>query len=140
MQIISSSTTDLPQISREILNRIEGVNCIIFDGEMGAGKTTLIKALCAEMGIVDQVNSPTFSLVNEYEKPSGEPVYHFDFYRLEDPVEALDFGVEEYFDSGHLCLLEWAERIEEYLPESGLIVRIGLKLSERTYTISTFGR
>ena len=88
---------------------------IRIDGPMGAGKTTLISALCKHLCIEDTINSPSFSLVNCYKGKNG-PVYHFDFYRLENSNEALDFGVEEYFESGALCFLEWAEKIEKHLP------------------------
>lgn len=87
-----------------------------FDGAMGAGKTTFIKQICQQLGVLDRVQSPTFSLVNEYETAEGETVYHFDFYRLESPQEALAIGATEYFDSGSLCLIEWPERVEALLP------------------------
>lgn len=92
-------------------------NVIRIDGAMGAGKTTLISEICKKMGVLEATSSPTFSLVNNYQGEK-EPIYHFDFYRLENPNEAIDFGVEEYFESGHLCLLEWAEIISEHLPLS----------------------
>jgi len=90
---------------------------IRIDGAMGAGKTTLISEICKKMGVLEATSSPTFSLVNNYQGKK-KPIYHFDFYRLENPNEAIDFGVEEYFESGHLCLLEWAEIISEHLPLS----------------------
>ena len=90
---------------------------IRIDGAMVAGKTTLISEICKKMGVLEATSSPTFSLVNNYQGKK-EPIYHFDFYRLENPNEAIDFGVEEYFESGHLCLLEWAEIISEHLPLS----------------------
>ena len=92
-------------------------NVIRIDGAMGAGKTTLISEICKKMGVLEATSSPTFSLVNNYQGKK-EPIYHFDFYRLENPNEAIDFGVEEYFESGYLCLLEWAEIISEHLPLS----------------------
>ena len=90
---------------------------IRIDGAMGAGKTTLISEICKKMGVLEATSSPTFSLVNKYQGKK-EPIYHFDFYRLQYPNEAIDFGVEEYFESGCLCLLEWAEIISEHLPLS----------------------
>ena len=90
---------------------------IRIDGAMGAGKTTLISEICKKMGVLEATSSPTFSLVNNYQGKK-KPIYHFDFYRLENPNEAIDFGVEEYFESGHLCLLEWAEIISEHIPLS----------------------
>ena len=90
-------------------------NVVRIDGVMGAGKTTLIAQLCKKLGVKDEINSPTFSLVNTYSGCKG-PIYHFDFYRLNDSDEALDIGIEEYFESGNLCLLEWAEKITPHLP------------------------
>ena len=90
---------------------------IRIDGAMGAGKTTLISEICKKMGVLEVTSSPTFSLVNNYQGKK-EPIYHFDFYRLKNPNEAIDFGVEEYFESGYLCLLEWAGIISEHLPLS----------------------
>ena len=93
-----------------------GSQVVLVYGEMGAGKTTLIKAICHTLGVTDEVSSPTFALVNEYQSGSGEPIYHFDLYRLTAEEEALDFGVDEYLDSGHLCLVEWPEKIVNFLP------------------------
>ena len=103
---------------------------IAFQGDMGAGKTTLIRGICEQLGIADTVTSPTFALVNQYALPSGEPVYHFDFYRIDRIEEAYDFGYEEYFYSGHLCLIEWPERITELLPEETFTVRIEITVDE----------
>ena len=96
----------------------------VFQGEMGAGKTTLIKALAHAFSISDQVSSPTFGIVNHYENPDQEQFYHFDFYRLEDPTEALDIGIEEYFYSGNYCWLEWAEKIAQFLPDGFFLIKI----------------
>ena len=100
---------------REILPHSHKV--LLFQGAMGAGKTTLIKALCQKLGVSDRVSSPTFSLVNEYQALEGK-VFHFDLYRIEEEYEALDFGIEEYWDSGAWCFVEWAERIPSLLPSS----------------------
>ncbi len=96
----------------------------LFDGEMGAGKTTLIKALCRALGVVSTVQSPTFSIVNEYTTHEGHSVYHFDCYRLRNEAEALDIGIEEYFDSGAYCFVEWPERIASLWPMTYYQVRI----------------
>ena len=95
-----------------------------FFGKMGVGKTTLIKEICAALGVEDNVCSPTFAIVNEYSDREGEPVYHFDFYRLKSVAEAYDIGYEEYFYSGCYCFTEWTEKIEELLPERYVRVEI----------------
>ncbi len=95
-----------------------------FFGKMGVGKTTLIKELCRVLGVEDNVCSPTFAIVNEYSDREGEPVYHFDFYRLKSVAEAYDIGYEEYFYSGHYCFTEWTEKVEELLPERYVRVEI----------------
>jgi len=108
----------------------------VFQGQMGAGKTTLIKALAAEMGVIDQVSSPTFGIVNEYEAAGSTKIFHFDFYRLDDPTEALDIGIEEYFYGGEYCWIEWAEKIAQFLPDEFLLIRIHSDSSNtRTITI-----
>ncbi len=108
----------------------------IFKGEMGAGKTTLIKALAEVFHIQDQISSPTFGIVNEYQNDNGDEFYHFDFYRLDDPTEALDIGIEEYFYSQNYCWLEWAEKIAEFLPDHYFLVTIEiLSATERKITL-----
>ena len=101
-----------------------GQTIVAFEGEMGAGKTTLIRALCAALGVEDDVSSPTFALVNEYRDGRGQPVYHFDFYRLDSAEEAARLGAAEYFDSGYLCLVEWPARVAELLPPQRLLVEL----------------
>ena len=108
---------DLPEAAEQLLQMLRPEAVVAFYGEMGAGKTTLIRELCAQLGVEDNVNSPTFSIVNEYRTPAGETIYHFDFYRIDKPEEALDFGCEEYLYSGNCCLIEWPERVENLLPE-----------------------
>jgi tRNA threonylcarbamoyladenosine biosynthesis protein TsaE len=93
-----------------------------FHGEMGAGKTTFIKAVCQQMGVAENITSPTFALVNEYRLPGEGFIYHFDCYRLKNSAEAYDFGAEEYFYSGHYCFIEWPERIEPLLPDDAVWV------------------
>lgn len=108
----------------------------IFRGEMGAGKTTLIKSLAKAFQVADSVSSPTFGIVNEYQTQAKGLIYHFDFYRLDDPMEALDIGIEEYFYSGNYCWLEWAEKITPFLPEQ--FFHIELALASETGRILTF--
>lgn len=103
-----------------------------FFGKMGVGKTTLIKELCAVLGVKDNVCSPTFAIVNEYSDRDDEPVYHFDFYRLKSVAEAYDIGYEEYFYSGCYCFTEWTEKVEELLPEHYVRVEIEEKDGVRT--------
>ena len=107
-----------------------GCPVVAFEGEMGAGKTTLIRALCAELGVADEVSSPTFALVNEYRGGRGQPLYHFDFYRLDSEEEAARLGLAEYFDSGYLCLVEWPSRVAGLLPAPHLLVELVVTGSE----------
>jgi tRNA threonylcarbamoyladenosine biosynthesis protein TsaE len=121
--------------ARQIIAFAEGEKIWVFQGQMGAGKTTVVKALSKEMGGLDQVSSPTFGIVNEYDTSSGIKIYHFDFYRLDDPTEALDIGIEEYFYSGDYCWIEWAENIAQFLPKEFLLIRI-MPDSEQSRTIT----
>ena len=97
---------------------------VLFNGLMGAGKTTFIKSLCKQLGVEDVTSSPTFSLVNEYEMPDGKRIYHFDLYRINSEIEALDMGIEEYLYSGNWCFIEWPEKIPNLLPENVTTVTI----------------
>ena len=117
---------DLPATAAQLQAAIAESGCTVvaFEGEMGAGKTTLIRALAATLGISDDVSSPTFALVNEYRDGQGKPVYHFDFYRIESLDEAERMGAAEYLDSGYLCLVEWPARVAALLPAPRLEVRI----------------
>jgi len=115
---------DLHRAAKVFLDKIGDNKIIALYGSMGAGKTTFVTALCDILGVKDVVNSPTFTIVNEYQTDKGEPVFHFDFYRINRLSEAEDIGLYEYFDSGALCLIEWPELIEELLPEETLKVNI----------------
>jgi tRNA threonylcarbamoyladenosine biosynthesis protein TsaE len=125
MDLNITSIADLPGAASSILSFAGTNKLFLFYGEMGAGKTTLIKSLCALLGVKDNVTSPTFSIVNEYQSPEA-PVYHFDFYRLKNQDEALDMGYEDYFYSGNYCFIEWPEKIAGLLPQQYTGVRIHL--------------
>lgn len=113
--------------ARQFLKEIGNRSLVAFYAPMGAGKTTFTTAICKALGVrEDAVSSPTFAIVNEYRAASGEPVYHFDFYRITKETEALDIGLYEYLDSGSLCLMEWPENIESLLPEETLNVSISV--------------
>ena len=116
---------DLGRAAETFLREIGAHRLIAFHAPMGAGKTTFTTAVCKRLGVSeDAVSSPTFAIVNEYRTGSGEPMYHFDFYRIERLEEAYDIGLYDYLDSGSLCLMEWPENIEELLPEQTLKVHI----------------
>ncbi len=126
-KILIRSLSDLDSAAEEFLRKTEGRNLVAFYAPMGAGKTTFITAICRALGVRDDaVASPTFAIVNEYQAASGEPVYHFDFYRITKDAEALDIGLYDYLDSGCLCLMEWPENIENLLPEETLKVGISV--------------
>jgi len=119
--------TQLPKIqqaAQQFIEQIKEPAVIAFLGEMGAGKTTFIKAICTELGVIDTVNSPTFAIVNDYETEDGSNIYHFDLYRMEKAEEVLDIGFEDYLYSGKWCFIEWPEIAEKYLPENVIKVKI----------------
>ena len=114
-----SSLADLPQVAGEFIQALGNRRVVAFQGKMGAGKTTFIKALCEQLGVCDMVNSPTFSIVNEYTDAEGQTLaYHFDLYRLKSVAEALDMGAEDYFYSGHYCFIEWPDVADALLPDN----------------------
>jgi len=123
LQINLSSIAQLPSAASEIISFAGENRIFLFYGEMGAGKTTLIKSVCELLGVTEPITSPTFSIVNEY-NGRGRKVYHFDFYRLKNQSEALDIGYEEYFFSGSYCFIEWPEMIPDLLPEHYISVKI----------------
>jgi len=118
------SPDKLSEAAETFLPFTERYRVIVFAGEMGAGKTTFIQALCAALGIKEVVNSPTFALVNEYFTADGRSVYHFDLYRINRQEELLDIGYEDYFYSGNLCLVEWPEKAPDLIPDDALRVYI----------------
>lgn len=124
MKSFAYELSEIESTASELISEAGKEKVWVFQGSMGAGKTTLIKALAGKFGILDQVSSPTFGIVNQYENKEGNVFYHFDFYRLDNPTEALDIGIEEYFYSGNYCWLEWAEKIEAFLPENFFLIKI----------------
>jgi len=114
----------LPQVVEEILKQGQDYKVWLLLGDMGSGKTTLAKQIVREIGVESLVTSPTFSIVNQYGEAGGTTIYHFDFYRINNVVEALDLGFEEYLASGNLCLIEWSEKIKALLPDRCFEVRI----------------
>lgn len=127
---------DLEKLAERLV-RVAGSNrVIIFNGEMGSGKTTFIKSIGHVLGVSDGMSSPTFSIVNEYENPAGEKIYHFDFYRLKNELEAYDIGTEEYFDSGSYCLVEWPDKVPSLLPDKYTEVTIAKTANDNIRTIA----
>lgn len=140
MIIRADSLADLPKVAASIIDFASEERIWVLVGEMGAGKTTLTKAIGRELGIVDTIHSPTFSIVNEYLTEAEETVFHFDFYRLETPDEALAIGVDDYFYSSNLCLIEWPQKIGGLLPEQFLKIEIeDLGDEARNYKVSKHG-
>jgi tRNA threonylcarbamoyladenosine biosynthesis protein TsaE len=124
MNYTIQSLDTIRKTAREFIDNMDGRTVFAFYGAMGAGKTTFVKAVCEEMGVKDVVNSPTFAIINEYDVEGGKPIFHFDFYRINKPEEAFDFGYEDYFYSGNICFIEWPEKIEALLPENCVKVTI----------------
>jgi tRNA threonylcarbamoyladenosine biosynthesis protein TsaE len=123
--LTAAAISDLPAIAQQLLNFAGKNRIFLFHGDMGAGKTTLIKALCVQLGVNTPVSSPTFAIVNEYEGAHYR-IYHFDFYRLKTQTEALDMGCEEYFYSGDYCFIEWPEKIPDMLPSHYISITISV--------------
>ncbi|MCK5815115.1 MAG: tRNA (adenosine(37)-N6)-threonylcarbamoyltransferase complex ATPase subunit type 1 TsaE [Flavobacteriaceae bacterium] len=124
---------ELPEIAQKIIKKAKS-KVLLFNGEMGSGKTTLIKEITKQLGVVDIASSPTFSLVNEYQTNKGETIYHFDFYRINSEEEAYDIGIEDYFYSNAWCFIEWGDKVQNLLPLE--IVNINIQvLTENQRTI-----
>ncbi|MDY5968455.1 MAG: tRNA (adenosine(37)-N6)-threonylcarbamoyltransferase complex ATPase subunit type 1 TsaE [Bacteroidales bacterium] len=128
------SIETLPEVAKQLLQTFPEERLYAFFGKMGVGKTTLVKELCAQLGVTQNVTSPTFAIVNEYVAANGDPVYHFDFYRLKNLAEVFDIGYEEYFYSGNFCFTEWTEKVEELLPDHYLRLLIEEKDGMRHLT------
>ncbi len=126
----------LPWAADQLLKFAGQSRIFIFSGEMGAGKTTFIKAICTQLGVEHGMSSPTFSIVNEYRAKDNSPVYHFDFYRIKTESEAEEIGVEEYFESKAYCMIEWPEKIINLLPEERIRINILVQNNQRLITFS----
>ena len=125
MEIIIEGMEDLPRAAAQLLEAIGERRIVALRGKMGAGKTTLVAEMMRQLRMDDEASSPTFAIANEYHSSeTGQTVYHFDFYRLDSSAEAYDIGIEDYWDSGNLCLMEWTENIEDILPDETLFVEI----------------
>ena len=135
MNIKIESLDQIHDAARAFLQAVGTATVFAFDGKMGAGKTTFIKAVCKELGVEDVITSPTFALVNEYTDGQGNPIYHFDFYRIKRIEEAYDMGCEDYFESGCPCFIEWPEIVESLLPDGALHIAIREE-ADGTRTIS----
>ena len=133
---ILATENELGKVSRVLIDFAKEYRIIAFRGDLGAGKTTLIKNMCNFLRVKDSVSSPTFSIVNEYESVDRQRVYHFDFYRLESEEEAFDMGIEDYFYGENLCLIEWPSKIESLLPEKRLEVHISIAKEGREFIIN----
>lgn len=129
--------SDLPGVARQIIQQLDKAKVWLFFGELGSGKTTLIKVLGSELGVEDSMSSPSFSIVNEYKTTEGLTIYHFDFYRIKTEMEAMDIGIDDYFYSGSPCFVEWPEQIPSLVPPEHGEVRITIdKDNQRTIAIS----
>jgi len=124
MRILINDKKHLPAAARKLLDQTGEKKILAFYGSMGAGKTTIIKAVCKVLGAADLVSSPTFTLVNEYRTRTGESLYHIDFYRINKKEEVFDFGIEEYLSSGSYCFMEWPELVEDILPPETVRIKI----------------
>ena len=130
-RIVIENLSGIEEAARSFLNELGNHRLVALYAPMGAGKTTFTTAICKVLGVrEDAVGSPTFAIVNEYRTGKGDPLFHFDFYRIAKPGEALDIGLYDYLDSGSLCIMEWPENIEELLPEETLKVRISVAPDE----------
>ena len=122
MEYKIESLSEINEVAKAFLDEYGDRQVIAMYGEMGVGKTTFVKAVCEVLGMEDEANSPSFAIVNEY-KGKTKTVYHFDFYRINDPEEAYDFGYEEYFYSGNMCFVEWPEKIDALMPNDALVMK-----------------
>ena len=139
MTLDSSDLTKLSETAAKIIEFAEEYRIWLFEGDLGAGKTTLIQHIGALLGVQDTISSPTFSLINEYLTESEEEVYHFDFYRIESQEEAINLGLDEYFYSGNYCFIEWPGKIPDLIPEQYLKINIKFIADKRTIDLTKNG-
>jgi len=132
MEFVAKSIDDLDSICEKLIDQFKH-KVVLFYGEMGNGKTTLIKQLCKKLGVSESTSSPTFSIVNEYKTDKNNTIYHFDFYRIKNESEVLDFGYEEYLFSGNYCFIEWPEKIPNMLPDD--VVKVTINKDENNFRI-----
>lgn len=135
LTITGNNLTELPAVAAQLLAGLGNKKIVCFYGQMGAGKTTLIKEMGAALSVKETISSPTFSLVNEYTTTAGNTIFHFDFYRIKNLEEVYDIGYQEYFYSGNLCLIEWPELIEQLIPPDAARIYITQDNEQRTYEI-----
>lgn len=133
--VVLTHPTEVASVAKQILDMTAGRKVFALTGQMGAGKTTLIKGFCEVLGVTDQPSSPTFSVINEYHTSGKGKVYHFDCYRLKSPLEALDLGCEEYFYSGNYCFIEWPDLIGELVPADAVKVNLDVRNGTRIISI-----
>lgn len=125
----------LAGLSRQLIELAGDRKIWLFNGEMGAGKTTLIKSICRTLGVTSEMSSPTFSIVNEYKTQNQESIYHFDLYRLKNPIELRDIGFEEYLHSGNHCFIEWPKLANDFLEEGVITIQISANDQQREITV-----
>lgn len=139
MEIKIEDLSNIHEAAKTFIQQMGDYTVFAFDGDMGAGKTTFIKALCEELGVTDVINSPTFAIINEYQsEKTGELIYHFDFYRINNIQEAEDISTEDYFYSGALCFIEWPDKVSALLPEDTIRVSIVANDDESRVIKATF--
>lgn len=133
---VSNELSDLSSVAASLLHDAGANRVFAFYGNMGAGKTTLIKEICKQIGVTDHTTSPTFTIVNEYLTQNGQTVYHFDFYRIKNETEAFDLGFENYLYSGNYCFIEWPEKVKTLLPQEIAVITIATEGEKRILTMS----
>lgn len=128
MNFIAHTPEDLEPAAKALAQMLTDKPVVAFYGAMGVGKTTFIKVLCQQLSVIDTVNSPSFAIINEYRTADDQQVFHFDLYRIKEPQELMDIGGDDYFYSGHICLVEWPEKAEAFLPDG----RVNVSMEELT--------